>query len=517
MNNYPVLNRTITAFVLFVALVVPLCATATSLTNGAAHDGAIVTSGGVDSYTLSANANDTILVNVGDLSGSAFSPRIRLQDPTSTQVASDLGSGGAQVVHQAAISGVYTVLVDDGSSGGSQTGAYRLHFIKAPGSLSISAGDDGGALTNGEYRDGVAEISDLDGWQFNADIGDTFLLGAGDTGGTAFSPWVRVYDPNGDLVVSDFGSGAGVVSSQAVIAGTYTVAISDGSSGGTQTGNYRLHYLQAPDSFTINADDEGGATTNGAEHPGNIGPADIDGYTLAASVGDSIVVHAGDVSGTGFSPYIRLYDPSGNLVKSNFRSGAANVEHSVTEAGNYTIAMSDSSSGGAQVGQYNMHVAHIPGTYTTPVNDEGGALINGGAHNGFIEIGDIDVWEFGATVGANIVIELEDLDLSPGISPRIRLYDPNGLRVKSTLNTSLASVSHSATVAGKYTVVVSDGSSGAALTGNYELRYSSDGDVPPRAANRIVPVPGFGLLLFGFLATGIGTWVIRRRLNPGND
>ena len=508
MQNHVTLDCVLRNALLVFLLLLSSYAFATSLTNGAAEDGVIAIAGEVDAFTISANANDTILVNAGDLSNSAFSPRIRLQDPTTNQVASDLGSGGAQVTHQAGLTGTYTVLVDDGSGGGTQTGAYRLHFIKAPGSLSISAGDEGGTLTNGEYQDAIQEISDLDGWQFDAGVGDTFLLGAGDTGATAFSPWVRVYDPNGDLVTSDFGTGAGVVSAQAAVAGTYTVSVSDGSSGGSQTGTYRLHYLQAPDGFTITAGDEGGAATNGAGHPGDIGPADIDGYTISAGVGESIVVHAGDTGLTAFSPFIRLYDPSGNLVKSNFRSGAANIEHASTEAGNYTIAISDGSSSAAQSGQYEMHLARIPGNYTTPLNDDGGLLVNGATENGFIAIGDIDVWEFNAVVGAKITIEMEDLDLSPGISPRIRLYDPSGTQVKQSINSALAAVSHTASVAGRYTVVATDGSSGAALTGNYSLKYTSDGE----PNTKTVPFPASGFALFGLLAAGLGVRKLYQRI-----
>ena len=510
MKNQVTSGRVLLKIFAFVSFFAPLVVTATPLTNGAAHDGVIQTSGDVDSFTFTANVNDSILINVGDLSGSAFSPRIRLEDPTNNQVKSDFGSGGAQVTHQAVLAGEYTVFIDDGSGGGTQTGAYRLHFIKAPGSLSISAGDEGGALTNGEYEDAVQEISDLDGWQFDADVGDTFLIGAGDTGVTAFSPRVRVYDPNGDLVASDFGTGGGVVSAQATIAGTYTLAVSDGSGGGTQTGTYRLHYLQAPDSFSTTAGDEGGAATNGAGHPGDIGPADIDGYTVTASVGESIVVHAGDTGPTSFSPYIRLYDPAGNLVKSSFRSGAANVEHSATQAGKYTIAISDGSSSNAESGQYEMHLARVPGTYLTPLNDEGGVLINGATQNGFIEVGDIDVWEFNAVVGANITLEMEDLDLNPGMSPRIRLYDPSGAQVKQSINSALASVSHTASVAGRYTVVLTDGSSGAALTGNYALRYTSDGE----PSTTIVPFPAYGFVLFALLAAGLGARKLYTGRNP---
>src|SRR5712692_6127194 len=51
-----------------------------ALTNGATHTG-VIQIGGVDTWTIPAAANDRITVSVGEVSGSGFSPRLRLQDP----------------------------------------------------------------------------------------------------------------------------------------------------------------------------------------------------------------------------------------------------------------------------------------------------------------------------------------------------------------------------------------------------------------------------------------------------
>lgn len=48
-----------------------------ALTNGATHTG-VIQVGGTDTWTITATANDSINVSVGEVSGNGFSPRLRL-------------------------------------------------------------------------------------------------------------------------------------------------------------------------------------------------------------------------------------------------------------------------------------------------------------------------------------------------------------------------------------------------------------------------------------------------------
>ena len=61
-----------------------------------------------------------------------------------------------------------------GSAGGGFTGTgdYLLTVVRGPGVLSVSSGDQGGALANGATQQGNIYQGDVDGWTFSAGAGD---------------------------------------------------------------------------------------------------------------------------------------------------------------------------------------------------------------------------------------------------------------------------------------------------------------------------------------------------------
>lgn len=184
---------------------------------------------------------------------------------------------------------------------------------------------------------------------------------------------------------------------------------------------------------------------------------------------------------------------------------AASFEHQATVAGTYTVVVSDQS---INTGDYALYFALSPGAFTVPSGDQGGSLTNGAIHPGKISIADLDLWEFEATNGAVIDIEVED-ENATGFFPWARLYDPNGNRVKSVWNHNLVVISHTATVAGRYMLVVADNSS---QVGDYLLRYNSTGDIPiggePELAT--VPIPAVYLFVFGLVLAVAGAWSLRK-------
>ena len=85
-----------------------------TLTNGWTHTGTIAPIGHSDSWTFSANAGDSIVIRVGEISQTnAFTPRIRLQNPSAVQMASAQNSLAAEIAVTATNTGTFTVIVDD--------------------------------------------------------------------------------------------------------------------------------------------------------------------------------------------------------------------------------------------------------------------------------------------------------------------------------------------------------------------------------------------------------------------
>ena len=162
-----------------------------------------------NSYTFTANAGDSVVVRVGQLTAAGnFNPWLRIYGPDGALVGS--GAIAGDVAEEIALtptnSGTFTVLVSDGNYGGySGTGTYQLDYLKVPGDYVVPPGDDGGPLTNGTLNVGTISVGDLDAWSFTANAGDSVVVRVGQlTAAGNFNPWLRIYGPDGALV----GSGA---------------------------------------------------------------------------------------------------------------------------------------------------------------------------------------------------------------------------------------------------------------------------------------------------------------------
>ena len=208
-----------------------------SLTNGANYDGTI-DMGDEDIWRFTARAGDSMVVRCGELSGTtSFNPYLRLYAPNGALVDQDQNASDAYVSAQATLDGDYTVLM--GSYVRGQTGTYRLRFMKAPGDFVVPTDDEGGSMVKNASHDGTIQIGDEDIWRFTACLGDDISLNCRELSGTAsFNPYLRLYGPNGSLVVQVQNASEAVIRAQAASIGTYTVLI--GSYVRGHTGAYRL-------------------------------------------------------------------------------------------------------------------------------------------------------------------------------------------------------------------------------------------------------------------------------------
>src|SRR5207244_1335098 len=130
------------------------------LTNGATHAGTIYL-GDLDQWSFTATQGDYIALSMGEVApvSAGFQPWIRLVSPTGVLLATGIGTSAVQIAVSAPASGTYTVIVgtNDGttSARNNDTGSYLLTLAKGPGVFATSAGDEGGALTNGATHAGA--------------------------------------------------------------------------------------------------------------------------------------------------------------------------------------------------------------------------------------------------------------------------------------------------------------------------------------------------------------------------
>lgn len=461
-----------------------------ALANGATHAGSIHP-GDLDAWTFTATVGDSVVVRAGEVTDGGgtqgFTPALRLYGPNGALVDSDGSNANVvEVGATAGSTGTYTVVVSDGGAYLDGAGTYRLHFVRTPGSLEVSGGDEGGALANGGTHAGTIHAGDLDTWTFTAAVGDSLVLRAGevtDSGGTqGFTPALRLYGPSGALLDSDTRNLNVVeVGVTATSGGTYVVVVSDGGAYLDAAGTYRLDFARSPGAVEVSAGDEGGPLTNGGTHAGSIQPGDLDVWTLTAQAGDSLVLRAGEVTdngGTqGFTPSLRLYGPNGALLDSDASNlNVVEVGATATTTGSYTVVVAD---GGAYLdgaGTYRLHFVRAPAPLEVTAGDEGGALTNGSTHGGAIHAGDLDAWTFTAEAGDSLVLragEVTDVGGTQGFTPAVRLYGPNGALLDSdTANVNAVEVAVTAPGAGTYLVVVGDGGAYLDGAGTYRLHLA---------------------------------------------
>ncbi len=322
--------------------------------SGETREGNISTAGAADTWTLLASTGDRILLKMGHTLGSGFlDPRLRLYDPTGVLVASDSGANVAEIAWSATTDGTYSVIASDEDT---ERGPYRLHFARMPGDFATGE-QDGGPLTNGATHDATIHTGDLDLWSFAGEVGDRILLKMGHRLGTDFlDPQLRLYDPTGVLLASDIHSNAAEIASSLTVEGTYTVIASD--SGGEQ-GPYRLHFARIPGEFALGEQD-GGSLTNGAIHDGTIHTGDLDMWSFAGVAGNRVLLTMGHVLGDGFlDPQLRLYDPTGVLLASDFGANAAEIEWPLTTDGTHIVVASDK---GSESGDYTLTLSSSAAT-----------------------------------------------------------------------------------------------------------------------------------------------------------
>jgi hypothetical protein len=462
-----------------------------ALTNGGNHDGATEL-GDEDAWTFHVNAGESVVLRCGEMSGTTYYyPWIRVYGPNGAFIVSSWDYSDAYVDFRATLSGTYVAVIGTYEDG--ETGTYRLRFIKAPGTLTVPDGDEGGTLTNGGNHDGTTEMGDEDAWTFSVNAGDSVVLRCGElSGSTYYYPRILVFGPDGSLIVSDWDYSDAYAQFRATLSGTYTALIGTYEQG--ETGTYRLRYVKAPGTLTIPVGDEGGALTNGGNHNGSTEIGDEDAWTFNVNAGDSVVLRCGELSGsTYYYPRILVFGPNGALIALDWDYADAYVSFRATLSGKYFALIGSYDEG--ETGTYRLRYIKAPGALTVPGGDEGGALTNGGNHNGTTEIGDEDAWTVYANAGDFVGLRCGELSGTTYYYPYIRVFGPNGAPIASDWDYSDAIINFNATISGTYTVVVGTYDEGE--TGTYCLRII-------RVPGTIIIPPGDegGALTNGLAFTG---------------
>ena len=358
--------------------------------------------GDLDVWTFTASAGDRIAVHIGEITQTDdFQPWIRLWSPTGGSLGGQSGADAARIEAVAPVSGTYLVLVASADSGVDGSGTYRLTMAHSPGPITVSAGDEGGPLTNGALHSGEIVQGDLDVWTFTASAGDRIAVHIGEISQTDdFQPWIRLWSPTGGSLGSQSGADAAQIEAVAPVSGTYLVLVASADSGVNGSGTYRLTMAHSPGPITVSAGDEGGPLTNGRCTAARSCRATWTcGRSRRALVIGSRCISVRSarrmISSRGSACGRR---PAG-AWGSQSGADAARIEAVAPVSGTYLVLVASADSGVDGSGTNRLTMAHSPGPITVSAGDEGGPLTNGALHSGEIVQGDLDVWTFTASAG----------------------------------------------------------------------------------------------------------------------
>ena len=191
---------------------------ALTLINGGSVPGTISVAGGIDTYTFTATAGDSIQLSITGYIGMFMN----LYEPNGTHIGTNNGDVITKSLTQG---GTYTLEVS--ASDSNQTGNYDLYFVKVPGANEYGLLNIGGVVT------GTIAPGDLDSYTFVANAGDSIQLSiSGDIG-----MFMNLYAPDGSKAG---GPNSSTISKNLTLSGTYTVITR--SSTAFETGNYQLTF-----------------------------------------------------------------------------------------------------------------------------------------------------------------------------------------------------------------------------------------------------------------------------------
>src|SRR5438128_1051880 len=227
-----------------------------------------------------------------------------MESPTGALLGnSSTQTGASNIAATAPTSGTYTVIIGSYVGGFYDgTGSYLLTLAQGPGAVVVSAGDQGGPMTDGATNAGSIYQGDFDTWTFTATQGDYIALSVGTVTQTTahFAPWIRLVSSTGALIVnSSTQTAASNIAATAPTSGTYTVIIGS-YFGGYYDGtvSYLLTLVQGPGAVVVAAGADALHDALPISNAGSIYQGDFDTWTFTATQGDYIALSVGTVTQT---------------------------------------------------------------------------------------------------------------------------------------------------------------------------------------------------------------------------
>jgi len=309
---------------------------------GETLSGSIDAAAEMDTYTFTADADDTVLIRMVEASGSLY-PEIRLIAPDATILETDYGSPADIYYEYLPQGGVYKILAYDHS--GSETGDYNIFLQRTnnPGNtIPIAFGD----APNPASIDTTAQ---MDTHTFSTDDGDTVIIRMAETSGFLY-PEITLFEPDGSEVSTDYGAPVEIYSLY-LNEGQHTILAYD--HGGDDTGEYNVVVQRMNNPGFAIPIGFGDTLVEAIEEA-----VDWDTFTFTSSTGQTVLIRMVETSGLLY-PEIALFRPDGSYLHSDYGSPAEIISDPLPQNGVYKILAYDHS--GYDTGDYNIFLQLLGG------------------------------------------------------------------------------------------------------------------------------------------------------------
>lgn len=332
-----------------------------SLVSSTTLNGVIATDTEVDTHTIVVNANDPLVVALGNPGSGGFVARVQVLNPSGSIIADDIAGvgGGTRLNLVATQSGTYTIRVfEDGQDA---SGNYTLTAFR----IGTQVDPDTATVESGRRFAAVVGPGDLDVWTISATQGQQLsVIVTENNSGDPTDLAVTFVAPDG-TIISNVNDEAGVrVEHKATQTGTYYAVVSE--QGADETGTYGITFTRLPGA-QYSGDPDTAFLEAGEARDVNLPGGDADVWSFYAEKGVSIVATLAAASGSNLDPQLLLYGPDGSLLDIDSGASSATVGATAPSSGNYWIVGRDfeADTGGAATFVYSLS----SGTGAGPIRD----------------------------------------------------------------------------------------------------------------------------------------------------
>jgi len=404
----------------------------------------------IDSFGLTGNVNDVLLLRVSRVSNT-IQPWLRVFDPDGLKICEGYAERFVEIGCSLPRSGTYRLQISDASALRDKTGDYRLYMqrLNNPGNaLTVQFGT--------RIADAIGEVREIDTYILNGQVDDKLLLRMS-RGSETVQPWLRVYTPAGVKLCEGFAERFFEIGCSLPSTGRYTLIISDATGERSETGAYSLIVQR------LNAPGENTGIAFGQTRSNRLDiPAQLATYTFTGVVDDIIFLRIYRTTDE-LQPWVRIFTPSGVQICDGWSVRFIEFSCKLTSSGRYTIIVSDSTALRELTGGYDLYLQRLNAPGLVNVLGEYGQTI----YDRIDQPTRVKTYVIDGQVDDQLLIRMRRL--SDTVQPWLRVYNPAGTPICEGYAERFFEIGCILPRSGRYTLLIADATASRIEIGAYSV------------------------------------------------